>query len=446
VEIRRAFLSWFARATQPEEEGIHWSLRWAFIALIVLFPVVFPLSSRANNVCFFLLFGLSLIVVLTRRRLRGATFFQFLWTHKMLCLLSVCALFAVFLNQLMVAGFRARDYDMPFHFFALPFLIYALSALGWKDLRHIQWGWFVSVLLSCAVYVFSAVQLDTWRFSGVRSYATLLIIPFVNQGLLTACLVFLTTSWDRAKSRILFFLRCLVGLLGVALCVLSGNRGGWLLFPFIVWIVYVAFPHVGTRKKMTVIVVGVCVVLAFFFVSDSVRERVRLVGEEITQYTEGGNRNTSIGFRLQWYRAAPTLIAQHGLFGMGEQHYDRRIQEQDFVSRGVWTEEAKDPAHFHNDFLQWMILYGMVGGVFALLLWGVPLCYFFRHIRSTSPILRGAALMGVLLGIAYAVFGLTDAFTSTSRDGKLLANYYVLTFSVLLAILLEKRHYPAKLG
>jgi O-antigen ligase len=159
-------------------------------------------------------------------------------------------------------------------------------------------------------------------------------------------------------------------------------------------------------RRVTVAIVAI-VLLASTFASQTVRERFASVQTDLTSLS-AGQPDTSTGIRLELWKAAGQLIAEHPVLGLGAHGY--RLAMPTMAKEGVLTPTAAEygMGEVHNQVLAYFVDYGLLGLLAILGVYIGPACFFIRAARlSHSPRAHRAALMGLMTAVAFAVFGLT---------------------------------------
>ncbi|GAB3237192.1 O-antigen ligase [Pseudaeromonas pectinilytica] len=189
-------------------------------------------------------------------------------------------------------------------------------------------------------------------------------------GLLSLCAM-VWAYHQHKRSETLFYLAASgMGLLG---SLLSGTRGGWILLPLILLAWYRLFlPWLNQRLKITLLGSVIALVLLSAVPQLGVTQRLHEAKQDMTLYLSGGDQNTSLGFRLQFWRSAWHSFIDKPLLGWGPQGV-RHSQEQQYQA-GELSQAAFDfNSHAHNQYLDQMAKYGVLGLGCLLALFLVPL-------------------------------------------------------------------------
>jgi O-antigen ligase len=299
----------------------------------------------------------------------------------------------------------------------------ALVLVAWRQVppRPGFWWWGVAfgALLVGGIAAYEHWWLGRWRVgNGINA------IPFGNLALLLgalslAGLVCLPSA--RWWLRLAFVLAAVGGLLA---SVLSGTRGGWVVFPVLVLILLFAFRATGPRSGGRGSMVGLVAVLVAVLLAMSLMPGVPVKGRlsqgvaNLQEYA-GGDAGSSLGVRLEMWRAGWQLIQARPGLGWGE----GRLEAQ----RDLWVEEGRFHSgisrydQLHSDLVDTFARRGVPGLLSLMALYGVPLWLFWGYWRrSGDEQARALALCGVLIVVGFVGFGLSQ---SMLRDVRGLSGY-----------------------
>jgi O-antigen ligase len=207
---------------------------------------------------------------------------------------------------------------------------------------------------------------------------------------------------------------------GLAASLLTGSRGGWLVLPAAFVLLAVARRHASLPRRLVLGVPVLACALAFAAYAvpqTGVHARVAVGVEDVQRYLAGSPVATSIGVRLDLWKAGLRLAAEHPWRGLDTPAYKRRMHE--WVAAGELSPAVfapPEPPHMHNDALQALVTRGIPG----LCAWAgillLPFLFFraqLARVPGAEPRARptqrqSAALAGMLVVLAYAAFGLSE--------------------------------------
>lgn len=168
--------------------------------------------------------------------------------------------------------------------------------------------------------------------------------------LVLSCLYLLLNS----QSKVLKLLASIGGVLSLAAIIMTDVRGVILFLPVV--IIYLVITTIKPIWKYYVASILSIILLSGVFYTifqPEINVRIEQTQNEIT-LIEQGNLTSSIGIRLDLWMHGVDIIAQNPIFGVG----DSGLQES--LSRMTNRGAAIQP-HLHNQYLDFLARYGIVG-------------------------------------------------------------------------------------
>ena len=241
----------------------------------------------------------------------------------------------------------------------------------------------------------------------------------ITFGDLSLCLALLALAGAAtARHAALRWIAVLGVVAGLAASLLTGSRGGWLALPaaFVLLVSARRRALLPRRLVLGVPLLACALALgAYALPQTGVRARVAVGVEDVELYLAGSPAATSIGVRLDLWKAGLRLAAEHPWRGLDTPAYKRRMHE--WVAAGELSPAVfapPEPPHMHNDALQALVTRGIPG----LCAWAgillAPFLFFRAQLAGASGHAPGrserqsAALAGMLVVLAYAAFGLSE--------------------------------------
>ncbi len=279
-------------------------------------------------------------------------------------------------------------------------------------------------------------------FEGIsRARGFTHLIQYGNISLLLGVSCLAGMGWALTKKDkktlwvILLGLGFVFGLVGSAL---TGARGGWVALPFVTVVLYLIYRDVLNKKLVfTGITLLAVVISAIYFIpATGVKSRVASAITELNNYSENRVRTTSVGVRLEMWRASLLLIPEKPLFGWGREGYEserNRMIEENTVHEGIGRYTS-----VHNEFIDTTLKRGLFGLISLLLMYFIPVFLFRKGTKSLDLTERSVATVGILLPTCFMAFGLTQVFFSHNSG--------VMVYSFMLVIVwtifsrLETKH------
>ena len=136
---------------------------------------------------------------------------------------------------------------------------------------------------------------------------------------------------------------------------------------------------------------------------------------------------TSLGLRLDMWRAAFRMFLEHPLLGVGTGAY--RDTAAGWTRTGYLIENAAGYEHAHQDLLNMLANEGILGLLVLLAIYGLPLVGFRRAVQSSDPERSAYGLAGGLLVVGMVIGGLTETLFIHSA----VITWYTLIVAILYA-------------
>lgn len=201
-------------------------------------------------------------------------------------------------------------------------------------------------------------------------------------------------------------------LLGLVGSFLAGSRGGWLAIPVLALLLLWHYWQPGYRRLAiaSVLTVATIVSLALLLPQTGVKNRIDQAVTQVQLYGQDPavHGDTSVGLRLEMWRAAWSLFLERPLFGGGMGHsFNRFLREG--VAEGKFHPATTGQTMPHNVVLDLLALRGLVGFTGVIVLWWALGRVFLTAARDPEMEIRALGTAGLALLLGYAVFGLTDS-------------------------------------
>ncbi|CAD6524366.1 O-antigen ligase family protein [Paraburkholderia metrosideri] len=369
---------------------------------------------------------ISLALLLGPKSWTGLSPIQWDRVDRYLFAAMACPLAAVLISEICHGRVVPNTLDSPSRFLAaVPLFLVLRQALpptlAWSDLSFA-----LGALTSLAILLIAPQNTNIGRVSS----SFLNPIHYGDIALVLGALSILSLNWWR-KDRLAVRILKIAGLIaGLVASVLTGSRGGWIAVPVVAaLIVYLHGRGKSRRWKVLLPLAIVAILVSVFAFSHSVRDRVADLSTDLVSY-EHGQRDTSLGIRLQLYQTALKIVERHPLLGLGAHGF--RDSMQSFADAGMLTPLAAQTGkgETHNQFFAYLTDYGLVGGLALLSIYVVPSIIFWKRLRAPNAPACRAARMGLTFVVAFWIFGLTvETF-----DLKMTVSFYATMIAILAAL------------
>lgn len=270
-------------------------------------------------------------------------------------------------------------------------------------------------------------------FTNAIQYGNLSMLLAVMSGLL------LVVQWRRwvLWQRLLLASAALLGGTG---SVLSQSRGGWLalllLLPVCTWLLVRA----TGQRRMYWALCALVVAAAALSQMPAVEQRVDEARQEMQGYADRGDGQSSVGHRLAHWRLAWDMGWDRPLTGWGRAGYEAEKIRR--VAASQAPPVVLQYSHAHNEVLDLFAKRGLPAVLMLLAFYGIPLVLLWptaARIRDRQGHMDREALslclVGVMLPLSYASFGLTQVFLAHNSGNM----FYLFMGPLVLAALHRRR-------
>ncbi|MES2261586.1 MAG: O-antigen ligase family protein [Pseudomonadota bacterium] len=278
-----------------------------------------------------------------------------------------------------------------------------LAVLACRPRRKVLWSGLIAGAVAGAIFI----CYQRWGLGVERPGGLINAITFGDIILCMGMMCLAAVLDFQGRQALWPALGALAGLVG---SVASGTRGGWIAV-VLAALLFLKYGHYLRRKAAKLLgLLALAILVSTYFIDQTgARERLEQGVSDVQTYFKGGNAFTNVGVRLELWKGAILLVAQHPWSIATEQRVHDELAQQ--VQAGRLQAFVLDIEHFHNDILQVLVF----GGIPGLLIWLMtvltPFLFFLRILRtheSARPGVIAPALAGMLLVIGYFSFGLTE--------------------------------------
>jgi O-antigen ligase len=404
--------------------GVNTFERRVITVALFLYPVLLLTLHGGMNWMFGILLIVALIHLVRTRHQLADTFD--LPNLGILAFALASPLIAILLSQIAHTDFKSHAYDGASRLLlALPILL-VLRKVDIKYLGVIQYAFPLgSIGALIAVLLFPLNQYQ----AGSVTTSFLNHIHLGDLALMLGVLSVLSIHWVTKDSLLLILLKVFGLVAGLYVSSQTGARGGWVALPLFlaIWF-YFRGSSKPWLKISLALSLSLLIGLASYFAFHGIRYRIDLIYSDLLAYNQG-NLDTSIGIRLQLWKAAIHLFWENPLFGIGADGFKPATQA--LAASGYLTPTAGEfgGAEVHNEILAQMVRFGIFGLLSILAVYLVPLLYLWRLAKSNLQPQRTAAIMGMILILGFFTFGLTVEIFNL----KMTIAFFSLTLAVLFA-------------
>ena len=301
------------------------------------------------------------------------------------------------------------------HFLVAPFVAYGIYKSN-VDLKHIVFAIKLSIIVATvyAIYVHSAGRLEVNADAPTIYGFIMVLFGFA----------IIIDVWTQSKKEKLFSI--FIFFLAMYSVVLSGTRIAWVMFVVLFFSAMLIWSIRGhlTKKSLLLILIALAVVTAFSMNNKSFIDRIDVAFQEIKDYSVDSDSNGSVNLRLSMWSGGLTAFKQQPIIGYG--YHNTGLAASRHVSGPYAKAFIKGQKMLHNDYVNSLVGFGILGLLALMALLFLPLTLFFKQLKADKECARSA--IGVLFIIALSVFAITDSIYSHS----VMRSFFVFFLGVLL--------------
>ena len=210
---------------------------------------------------------------------------------------------------------------------------------------------------------------------------------------------------------------------------LSQARGAWIALPFCgALLLYMMAKHNKLKLKLVLsVLLLVVVVIGISPVRNMVEDRFNQAAQEVESFMNGEKFGSSVGTRLAMWHIALNVWQEHPVIGTGLGDFDQEIELRQ--SQGIY-EQTEVHASAHNIYFQALATTGLVG--FLILCFALVIQPFRLFYHASREKLTPASLGGLIMIMAYVVFGLTATWNLRAPELSVFL-VYLITLSVTVS-------------
>jgi len=286
-------------------------------------------------------------------------------------------------------------------------LLFALACIGFvgilrPNIRLFWIGMCIGTIVAAIQGGWQFVVLGEERVTGITHHAITYGDLAVAMGVMSFC------ALPDFRGTRLAWLPPLALLCGVLAAIFSGSRGAWLGFLLVLWpmLKYGSRMHGKTMRWVVVSVLLACVA-GYLVPQTGIAGRARDAVSDVERYYSVHDASTNVGIRLELWKAAGMMIAEHPLVGVGRENFRPTLLAYEKEGR-LQDSMALIYSSAHNDVLHTLATGGLLDLVFLLLVYAAPLAFFSRMLHHGPQAAAAPALAGMLLVLLFVAFGLTD--------------------------------------
>lgn len=287
------------------------------------------------------------------------------------------------------------------------------------------WGVVIASLIVGVDQIASTFgKVDLYSFHENSGIMTLFSSIFGLTSLLFIC---------NEKGKIINSLFFLAAMLGIVASFLLGGRGVWIAAIASLFIIGLINP-MGWEKGSRLLPIGLffCVfIVAYLTPQTGVKTRLTQATNNVIQWLESGNANTSSGARLEMWKASFEVIKENPIIGVGEGNYAKH--QQKLIDQGRVDKFVGRFSHPHSEYITSLVEQGMIGLLAFVMVLFTPVMFFIKIIKHNSFSYQERALTasGMLISLHFLFY----SFTSGVFDHQVTALFYAIFMAIILGLI-----------
>lgn len=228
------------------------------------------------------------------------------------------------------------------------------------NFRHLIWLLSVSFLIFLFLQYLDGNLLNRyWSINPIR-------IGIISGFTSVINLYYFINSKNKKHQWISFFL-AFASLLPL---ILSLSRGPWIAYFFGLAILIVTSLNLKKINIKSVVSILIIIVVTGVFLEKPIENRIIETKTELERI-KNNDMGSSIGLRFQMWHAGIEIIKNNWLIGVGDKG-QIKVKEA-MIDQGIYTKEAAHYVHFHNQWINDLAKYGIIGLLLTLSLIIYPL-------------------------------------------------------------------------
>lgn len=317
-----------------------------------------------------------------------------------------CLIYLVILNLCINVG---ANYIRIYFFIMLYFIFIPDNTLQYiKDKLNIFM--FIASLSTLGFVLYNYYILDLnrmWIINPIPYSTIIAVIAIIN----LFYSIISNTLFEKTLSSI-GFLITLPGL------ILSETRGVWLALIIIIPIILLYASYILKRKKEVITLILLSIIITAPFIS-YITPRLSQTTYEFNKIKNNEN-SSSIGLRLEIWKAASIIIPENLFFGIGDGVKEKEIRKN--ISKEYNLNNfINHLSHYHNEILNLLVTYGLVGLIAFFLPFLTPIYLFIINSKQKC-------FISAIICLLYLIAGMTDV---PLRNPHSLLFYYFIIFIYL---------------
>lgn len=393
--------------------------------MLFLFPVAGPVVRHWNSLFFMLIFLLAIYFLATSKTR------HVLLREEKILIIAFSLFFVSFLISANLQGWsKHQTLELGNE---IRFLLFVPIYLLIREYTYSLKALLAGLLLYVPVVFFFALY-EYWyvRVPVEGAYSVLFIGPITALSLLFYPAAY--RSWFNGdKYNWIVYIAFLMGIFVIAF---SFARTAYLTF--CIGSILLALLYVKNHKRAIYYLIAVLIMISGLLTQPQINGRVMIAIDNVEQYFTQYNdiksdaRKTSLGLRLEMWRASQYAIKEHPVFGIAPSNFPAFIEP--YIQKGVVNEGVRIAGTLHNTFVEVIVSKGIFGLTLLLIILYYPLYMGWKHRQKCTECFHYIAIFAV--SVTSISMGLSNFVNKNN------AVSYLIIFTAILFSHLMRKIYP----
>lgn len=306
------------------------------------------------------------------------------------------------------------------HFLVAPFVAYSIYKSN-VDFEHMLLAIKFSVVIGTIYAVYEHFYLGIGRVEAGADSPTIFGFIMVFFGFVTTINIWMQTNKEKLFSIFIF-------LLALYSIILSGTRISWIMFIVLYFSVVFIWSIQGylSKKRLLLLAATLVAIIVFSIQSKQINNRTTIAFKEVKSFSDDANSIGAVESRLSMWSGGLAAFKQQPIIGYGYQNTGFAASQH--LPTGPSKEFIKGQKMLHNDYINSLVGFGIIGLLILLALLFFPLVMFFKRLKTGKNFTKNA--IGVLFMLALSVFAITDSVYSHN----VMRSFFVFFLGVLLVV------------
>jgi O-antigen ligase len=290
------------------------------------------------------------------------------------------------------------------HFLVAPFVAYSIYKSN-INLKHMVMVIKISVIISSIYAIYGVFYLGIGRAEVGADAST--IFSFIMSFFGFTVIHDIWTQSNKEKLLSIF-----IFILAMYSVVLSGSRIALVMCIALSFSIMFIWSIRGLidQKKVLLIVIALALITTLFMYNKQFSSRIDEIFIEIKNFSNDKDAHGSVDLRLSMWSGGLKAFKQQPIAGYGYQNTG--LEASRHVNGSFAKAFIKGQKMLHNDYVNSLVGFGILGLLALLALLFFPLIIFFKRLKVNKGYTRNT--IGILLVIALSVFAITDSIYSHS--------------------------------